>query len=608
MFSLHRELSPRAGFMDISIQSMDGLLPGSKSKKPEISYKTSLATRYVGFLGLISTTIFSSLLLVADRRNASVSGGVVYDLIVKNRASVQIVVQIIAAALGLAQVAAICRLFNYATRIRLKQRAISPNLLNFWNGVSLASMRWDLRWMYLLLLLMFTLVCAIPPALWAGAITPIDSSKSRPTTVVIPQYSNMTSVKEWPSEIDADGPQFRTEKGFFTYSPAMHYLGLLSQSLSTATTMDGSLRQHAKFDNSKYLYVGRSYGIGASVGLTDDEILGNTIATGYTYQEVGYAAMTKCIYNQTSDFTLIHNGLQLFAARGRLPDSGTNTTGEYSVYLGHSTKSLVAIGVAARNTGYNPRYLAIAAGSDYDYLNTTQCRTEFVPSLFNVSVALAGRNITVTRANVSTEDIEPSGNLTHVVERQFELASNDLTGIYQSVIGTALNFSIADYQTYVDSSSFNDIRPTDEEINLKGIENSVTAMMDDLLVAYASAQLMIANDTKTVNATVTYAAVRLGQPIYVYSVFLVNLAIILIVVLEAFRTRGWTHLTTFDYNDLSSLATASSRGGYHLANALTAVARKVDNVNTDLILRQTSTGFSLGLAAVETEEKFHGWI
>ncbi|THV43917.1 hypothetical protein BGAL_0815g00030 [Botrytis galanthina] len=198
--------------------------------------------------------------------------------------------------------------------------------------------------------------------------------------------------------------------------------------------------------------------------------------------------------------------------------------------------------------------------------------------------------------------------LTHVVERWFELASKDLTGIYQSFIGAALNFSIADYQTYVDSSSFKGICPTNEKMNLTGIENPITATMNDHLFAYASAQLMIANDTKTVNATVTHAAVRLGQPIYVYSVFLVNLAVILIVVLEAFRTRGWTHLTTFDYNDLSSLATASSRGGYHLANALTAVARKVEDVNTDLILRQTSTGFSLGLAAVETEEKFNGWI
>ncbi|KAI9650392.1 hypothetical protein NHQ30_000406 [Ciborinia camelliae] len=601
------ESSPRTGYSNVNIKSTDGLLPGRKVQKPSNSYSTTLATRYAGFLGLVSTTIFSSLLLLADQRHTSISGGVVYNAIVQNRASVQIIVQILAAALGLLQVSAICRLFNYATRIRLKQRTISFDLLNFWNGISLASMRWDLSWMYLLLLLTFTSICAVPSALWAGAITPIDTSKVQQTTVILSQYSNMTSVREWPSEINADGPQFRTEKGFFTYSPAMHYLGLLSQSLSTATTMDGSPRQHVKFDNSKFLYVGRSYGIGASVGLADDDILSDSIAMGYTFQEVGYAAETECIYNQTSDFTLIPNGLQLFAARGRLPDTG-NTTGEFSVYLGHSTKSLVAIGVAASNTGYNPRYLAIAAGDDYGYLNTTQCRTEFIPSIFNVSVSLPGKNITITRIDLTAEDIEPSGNLTHVVERQFELASNDLTGIYQSILGSALNFSIADYQTYINSSSYTSIRPTDEEINLMGIQNSVTAMIDDLLVAYSSAQLMIANDTKTADAIVTYTAVRFGQPVYVYSVFIVNLVIIFVVMVEAIRTRSWTYLTPFDYNDLGALAGASSRGGHHLANALTAVARKMEDVNTDLKLRQTSTGFSLGLATMDPDEKIQSWI
>lgn len=150
--------------------------------------------------------------------------------------------------------------------------------------------------------------------------------------------------------------------------------------------------------------------------------------------------------------------------------------------------------------------------------------------------------------------------------------------------------------------------PTDEEINLTGIQNSITAMTDDLLVAYASAQLMIAKDTKTVDATVTHAAVRLGQPIYVYAVFMVNLVILFVVMLEAIRTRSWRYLTPFDYNDLSMLAAASSRGGHHLANALTAIARKVENVNTDLKLRQTSTGFSLGLVTIEPDEKIQSWI
>lgn len=52
-------------------------------------------------------------------------------------------------------------------------------------------------------------------------------------------------------------------------------------------------------------------------------------------------------------------------------------------------------------------------------------------------------------------------------------------------------------------------------------------MIDDLLVSYASAQLMIANDSKTVGASVTIAAVRFGQPVYIYLVFGFNLLLVL---------------------------------------------------------------------------------
>ncbi|RAL58479.1 hypothetical protein DID88_005183 [Monilinia fructigena] len=334
----------------------------------------------------------------------------------------------------------------------------------------------------------------------------------------------MTSVREWPSEINLSGPTLRTDKGFFTYSPAMAYQGLLSQSISTATTMDGSPRQHAKYDNSKFSYIGRSFGVGASVGLADDYIFDRSIVNGYKFQEVGYNAETSCIYNQSADFKLVSDGVQLFAARGSLPDSKSP---EFSVYLGHTSNSIVAFGVAAENTGYNPRYLGIAAGSDYGNLNKAQCRTRFVPTLFDISVALSDKTITVTPTNADAIDIEPSGTLTHVLERQFELSSNDMSNIYQSVIGNALNFSIADYRKFVSSSHYTGSPLREQDINLAGIQNSVTAMIDDLLVTYSSAQLMIANDTKTVDATVTVTAVRLGQPVYIYLVFGFNLLIVL---------------------------------------------------------------------------------
>ncbi|KAB8291750.1 hypothetical protein EYC80_006545 [Monilinia laxa] len=287
------------------------------------------------------------------------------------------------------------------------------------------------------------------PAMGRGNYYSVDVQSSRSATILLPQYSNMTSVREWPSEINLSGPTLRTDKGFFTYSPAMAYQGLLSQSISTATTMDGSPRQHSKFQI------------------------------------------------------------------------------EFSVYLGHTSNSIVAFGVAAANTGYNPRYLGIAAGSDYGNLNQAQCRTRFIPTLFDISVALSDRTITITPTNADAIDIEPSGTLTHVLERQFELSSNDMSNIYQSVIGNALNFSIADYRKYVRSSHYTGSPLGEQDINLGGIQNSVTAMIDDLLVTYSSAQLMIANDTKTVDATVTVTAVRLGQPVYIYLVFGFNLLIVL---------------------------------------------------------------------------------
>ncbi|CAD6441235.1 e6025a55-6e3b-4031-9693-cce8beea2fad [Sclerotinia trifoliorum] len=525
MFSSYDlESSPQAGFSATDLKNTEKLLPGQKIQVRPRSRIVTLGNRYISFLGLIAPTIVSSLLLAADQHHVSISGGAFYDSIIQNRASAQIGVHILAGGLGLIQVAAIWRLCNYATRLRLIKRSIPRDLLNFWNEFSLSSMRWELCCAHFLLILLFAFACAVPCPLWAGAITPVDTHSSRPASILIPQYSNMNSVREWPSEINSSGPTLRSDKGFFTYSPAMAYQGLLSQSISTATTMDGSARQHGKYDNSKFVYIGRSFGVGASVGLADDRIFGKSISTGYTFQEVGYTAETSCMYNQSADFKLVNDGVQLFAARGFLPDSAS---AEFSVYLGHTSNSIVAFGVSADNTGYNPRYLGIAAGSDYGNLNMAQCRTQFKPTLFDVSVALGDKTITVTANNAPAVDIEPSGTLTHVLERQFELSSNDMSNIYQSVIGNALNFSIADYRAYVSSSHYTGSPLHELDINLGGIQNSVTAMIDDLLVSYASAQLMIANDTKTVDVAVTVAAVRFGQPVYIYLVFGFNLFLVL---------------------------------------------------------------------------------
>jgi hypothetical protein len=105
----------------------------------------------------------------------------------------------------------------------------------------------------------------------------------------------MTSVEEYGSEIDQTGPSLQDTKGSFSYSVGTHFQGLLLSSAASATTVDNSTRHHSKMDNSQYTYAGRSYGIGASVGLVDDSILNNDLATAYRCRDTGYDTRVVCI-------------------------------------------------------------------------------------------------------------------------------------------------------------------------------------------------------------------------------------------------------------------------------------------------------------------------
>ena len=91
-------------------------------------------------------------------------------------------------------------------------------------------------------------------------------------------------------------------------------------------------------------------------------------------------------------------------------------------------------------------------------------------------------------------------------------------------------------------------------------------MVDDLLVAYSSAQLMIMNDTSPVPAVVEIHALRFGSGLYIYLTFAINTAIILLLAEEALRTRGWKNLLNFDYMDPRSLIIGGSMGGCVVAH------------------------------------------
>jgi hypothetical protein len=190
----------------------------------------------------------------------------------------------------------------------------------------------------------------------------------------------------------------------------------------------------------------------------------------------------------------------------------------------------------------------------------------FVPTRFNVTVDLQGQNITVKATNdTKVQDINPSRRLKGTVMRQFELIANDETNLYISTVGSAFNASITDFRTYTDSFG-NSSQWAERDIILAAVENSISAMTDDMLGAYASAQLMVGNLTQSTNAIVRVTAIAFGGIKYNIAVFSINIVVILLLLIEIIRTRGWKGLPDFDVADMRHLIIAASEGGKELGN------------------------------------------
>ncbi|KKP06977.1 hypothetical protein THAR02_00856 [Trichoderma harzianum] len=550
--------------------------------KPSGAFLTFFSSGHANFLALFLTTPISTVLLYWSINNILFSGSL-HDFIESNRPSVQFAVQLIANLLSLCQVLVICRLINYGVRRHLAAGSMKLDTLRAWIDAMEPRIDLGLPIRFLLPLSVFVALTMILSALWAAALTPVQLWKDVDQTVAIPSWGNFTLVKEYPSEIGREGTTIQNLKGRFSYSVGNQLLGSLLASASSATTIDGSPRVHQKMDRSKFTYIGRSYGIGSSAGLADEDILSNKLAIGYAFQEVGYKADTNCIYNSSSEFSLSPTVVDLvYAASGPLPDSDNGP--EYSDYIGHDMDRIVSIGVshfANESADEYPlrKYLAFATGSNYKFLDKIQCEIDFVPTRFNVTVDLQGQNITVKATNDTTvKDINPSRRLKGTVLRQFELIANDETNLYISTVGTAFNASIADFRTYADSLGHSN-NWTETEIIIAAVENSVTAMTDDMLGAYAAAQLMVGNLTQSTNATLRVTAMAVGEMKYSIVVFVVNIVVILLFLIEIIRTRGWKDLPDFDVADVRHLAIAASEGGMELGNIAFGQRRDIGDIS-----------------------------
>ncbi|KAK2058713.1 hypothetical protein LY76DRAFT_654428 [Colletotrichum caudatum] len=514
--------------------------------------------KYIIPLCLMITTALSSVLIVAHVRRWTVNGSWYessFATVTSKRAAIQSGIQLLAALLALIHTSTVAVLIQHGSRLAFfNSGGSTTKSLKGWMNLGIPRVRWDLELRFLLSVLAFSCLGLVSSALWVGAMTPVSSTVVEHEMLQVPSFRNTTLIKEYPSEISSAGPSVTMKQGLFTYSVGVKLLGSLIASGSSATTSDGSVRKHAKIDNTQYIYEGRSYGIGSSIGIRDTAITNRPSAVNYLFHEDGYLTQVRCSYNRSMDFAIGSEFPdRIFAVSGWLPDSVGSP--QFSEYIGHSPDAIVAVGVAHSSESIR-RYISIAAGKSYLPLNATQCTVDFTPTRFNVSVGIRGRNITVVPAG-QVDDFDPQRNLTRTVVRQFELISNDLTNFYESILGNAFLSSVTAWNM---SSNENGTIP-ETEATLVGLENAVTAMAESVLAAYGAAQLMVGNFSEDREANVTIGVFVIGELAYVVAIAVLNTLVLLSVVAEAIRTRGWKGLPPFDFSDPEWLITASFRGG-----------------------------------------------
>ena len=347
--------------------------------------------------------------------------------------------------------------------------------------------------------------------------------------------------------------------------------------------------------------------------------------TTFEYQEIGYNASVLCAFNVSSQWGILpeadsdqnSNVLlpNIYLAGGATPDGGLDWQLQYSAV---SDANVVSINAHPDLGSTGLATVVITTGSGaYSSLNQSQCSVQFIPTLFDVSVNLSSTEITVTRAGTAS-DMDPTaqtgqsftawncqvlpsslddlsfttnnisncttyttqgqpglGNIATRALRQLNDLSTLDTSLHTSNLGEMFLSLIESEIQYFENTSVNvidfNLNSADTSKNLTtmeySIEQGIKSLLDDSLLAFASAQLVINHNTSTnaTNGMLTIGAVRVGERSYVYILFAFNIFLILICIVEILRTGFWANLPPFDYNDLKSIVISSSMGGRELA-------------------------------------------
>jgi hypothetical protein len=404
-------------------------------------------------------------------------------------------------------------------------------------------------------------IALLPAAIWSGAITPISVGHNSTHMINAPtfQLSDLASI--WDGNNSTKPGLMRngqTDKGVFSYDQ-LPLRGLLLHQASESSAVIGEEPLHAKLDKTGFVYKNRSYGMGAAAGLIDLS-KATSIVRSISYDQEGLKSAVSCYYNTSSAYRLVRWDLSpqfsTYRVQGFYPTGQEYHVPGDTIHSGRYPRDLFSWS-AAYSKPKRALYLPMASPATRDTddwrfadFNATQCEIRFTPHTFTVNANYTGKQIWVTQGpeidwpDFADEVITKVGSWLHSM-------SYVDGGFGGSQLGRSVRLNVNRLQGSGNGS---------EAILMQAIEDHVTSLVDNILVALVSALMVIGKQSAPLKMRVTAPAIKLGEMKFIIGVFAINLVILLLYCLEALRTRFWEKGPDVDLFDLTGLIKGISDG------------------------------------------------
>ena len=556
-----------------------------KRSPPLAGPKASTLSKCTPILVMLPPLLLS-IALIALQSHVILGSWRIY--IKQNLSAVSAARQIVAGAMGALQVSAVFAiLFNFPTRTRLAHPTSGVRLdtLGLLSALSVPCMDWNLpknHWLFVFIAIGFS---HGPAALWASAITPLPTTHSAARgRIMVPSFSE-ASKDHWDQfgqsqKFNIANCAIQSQlPSFVTNCPIPYRRNALINTAREATTPNKSEpRSHSKLDSPAWIYQGRSYGAGSSVGLKRvGHMPKNLQLNSYSFEEIGYNTSVQCHYdshpnNLTFIYHINQEDIGVFRLQGTLPGMTKPAHDPIMAWCDKSShkkdcedpKGATMFAWFATSNDHSQYKVGIRATSWYeDDFDNIQCSLEFVPTVFTVAVNVTDRVIVVTAKDTATTDPDPTGLLKNNTVLSLEFLSKMSPSLYVSILGDAFSYNLnTTKQVFPDMA-----RP---DAALRATKASFEAILDDILGVYGSGQISIVNDTTPKSIQGSFDSYRIGKPLVHACTLVLNLLIILGILIEAFRTRFWRNLPKYDMMDLKSTVTAASFGGKDISRRIQA--------------------------------------